>query len=129
MTREEARKILPVLQAFADGKPMQYKSEPTDDWTDLSDDLTPGLLTTYKYRVKSKDKCHPFNSKEECFEEMEEHIPFGWIKDSDSIYSITIIDKEGIYISDWENNIEFYSFIHALDVFTFADGKPFGFID
>lgn len=54
MTREEVKEILPMLQAFANGKTLQYKSEDFDEWIDMPDDIRVGLLEPDKYRIKSE---------------------------------------------------------------------------
>ena len=77
MTREEAKKeLLPIIQAFAEGKTIQYKFN--EGWLDL--DRLVVLRDTSKYRIKPEPKYRPFKSQEECWEEMHKHPDFGWIK-------------------------------------------------
>ena len=37
MTREEAKELLPIIQAFAEGKPIQDKIEGATDWVDTDE--------------------------------------------------------------------------------------------
>ncbi len=53
MTPEHAKKLLPVLQAFAEGKPVQFKGIHTQEWTDI---LWPSFSTDLEWRIKPKPK-------------------------------------------------------------------------
>ncbi len=128
MTKEEAKKLLPVIQAYTEGKEIQcaYLKGEQLVWEDCEN---PTWLDMYLYRVKPEkpeDKYRPFKSKEECWEEMKKHESFGWIKDVNSIYNITAMNNENIYLSDWEDEINTYSFTNALFLFTFMDDSKFG---
>ena len=61
-TREETKKLLPIIQAFVEGKTIQYKF--SEGWRDL-DGLTV-LSDTSKYRIKPEPKYRPFKNQEEC---------------------------------------------------------------
>ena len=37
MTREEIKELLPIMQAFAEGKPIQDKIEGVTDWVDTDE--------------------------------------------------------------------------------------------
>lgn len=77
MTREEARQMLPIIQAFAEGKTVQvlYPFSEDGEWSDEYDpDFNP---LNYKWRIKPESMYRPFKSKEECFEEMKKHESFG----------------------------------------------------
>ena len=80
MNRNQAKEILPFIQAFAEGKEIQQ----TDgyDWYDLDD---PDFMANgNSYRIKPGPKYRPFTNVEECWEEMLKHQPFGWIKDTEA---------------------------------------------
>lgn len=77
MTREEARKAAEVMLAYANGEKIEamdfggkYNSaeNPSFSWDKI------------KYRVKPKPTYRPFEDKEECWNEMLKHEPFGWVK-------------------------------------------------
>lgn len=127
MTVEEVKEILPIIQAFVDGKIIQYIG-PKGDWIDYTNPeyLSINFLSfSHNYRVKPEPKYRPFRTKEECLEEMLKHKPFGWIKYGESICNIHNIYSDSITISDYgelyshEFNI---SFVNS----TFVDGTPFG---
>ena len=120
MTREEAKQLLPIIQAFADGKNIQLLDE--CDWHDVYE--TDFYGNTDKYRIKPEPKYRPFRNVEECWQEMQKHQPFGWLKDTDTGGYIIIseLDDEDIEISG--NNG--WDYVGLMKCCTFADGTPFG---
>ena len=94
MTREEAKRLLPIIKAFADGKTLQYRVSPSiprpynrdvsylKEWFDLDEDKCDGFCCdgTINYRIKPETKYRPFKSQEECWNEMLKHHPLGYIK-------------------------------------------------
>lgn len=119
MTREQAKELLPIIQAFAEGKIIQFKNA-FGNWIDCD-----GALFNYPpkdYRIKSEPKYRPFKDKEECWEEMQKHQPFGWVKYKDAIISIIAQLSLSHVLFAGKN----YTFKEAKDEFTFADGTPFG---
>ena len=80
MTREEAKKMLPILVAFAEGKTIQSRCIKGDKslWYDDED---PSFDDDFEYRIKPEPKYRPFKDAEECWQEMLKHQPFGVVKD------------------------------------------------
>ena len=125
MNRQQAKELLPIIQAFAEGKTIQYRHGDVD-WVDVapynalsfSDDAS-------KYRIKSKSKYRPFNDAEECWQEMLKHQLFGWLKDDViQLYNIINIKTAGITVNNGISNCN-YSFKNVFNL-TFIDGTPFG---
>ena len=125
MTREEIKKMLPILQAFADGKTIESRYIKGDKslWyndEDLSFD------NDLEYRIKPEPKYYPFANVEECWNEMKKHQPFGWVKDNkDGHYALVtsvLTDEKEVYI-DGISGLNLYT---AINYYTFADGTPFG---
>ena len=121
MTREEAKQLIPIIQAYAEGKTIQFLNG--GKWYDVYE--TDFHQSPDIYRIKPEQKYRPFNSKEECWNEMMKHQPFGWIRNTDtqSLHNITSIgyNNHGICLDN--------SIMHldtAFNDFTFADGAPFG---
>ena len=124
MTREEAKEMLPIIQAWADGKIIQVREK--GRWVELCiDDFT---RSPDMYRIKPEPKYRPFKNQEECWTEMLKHQPFGWIRNNDTqrlcnIGSIgrnncgVVIDKSILY------------FDLAFNTCNFIDGTPFGIKD
>ena len=125
MTREEVKEMLPVLQAFADGKTIESRYIKGDKslWyndEDLSFD------NDLEYRIKPEPKYYPFANVEECWNEMKKHQPFGWVKDKkDGHYALitsVLTDEKEVYI-DGISGLTLYT---SIDYYTFADNTPFG---
>ena len=121
MTREEAKELLPIIKAFAEGKVIQCKNCITNEWRDFDEPAFNGLPDNY--RIKPEPKCRPFKSKEECWNEMHKHPDFGWVvaKDSKIMYHICVVGI-GYVVIDSMSPI----FSEAFADYEFTDGKPFG---
>ena len=119
MTREEIKNLLPVMQAFAEGKEIQSKTL-TGNWVDVTN---PDFDTTRCYRIKPEPTYRPFRNVEECWAEMQKHQPFGWIKNSYGHFEITGIKKEGVCFGVVNN---FHGYEYLFTDYLFADGTPFG---
>ena len=127
MEREEAKELLPIIQAFAEGKKIETRYD-IYDWTETE---VLHLESNKEYRIKSGPKYRPFKTQEECWTEMIKHQPFGFVASKDSIDYSGICrvfkDEKGISritftsnpYSDWDMDI-------AFDRINFADGTPFG---
>lgn len=131
MTREEAQELLPVIQAFAEGKKVEVKTLGSD-WEELADDEDANFDSEIEwYRTAPEPKYRPFRTKEECWQEMQKHQQFGWLKDEDDSHytAITFVDDDDE--GGDANNISIsgnngWSFEGVMGCFTFADGAPFG---
>ena len=121
MTREEAKEFLPIIQAFAEGKTILVQ-ENEGYWRDA--DVLHFNYDTCRYRIKPEPKYRPFNSAEECWQEMQKHQPFGWIAKGKKLYAIKAVECNTVFIDDDCENRSLLAFSN--DGFTFADGEPFG---
>lgn len=127
MTKEETRIAAKVMEAYADGKKIEYLTG-NHEWVDCP---TPIFnWNANKYRVKLESKYRPFKTQKECWNEMHNHPDFGWIMKKDNS-ELTLI--YGIYESMGKIWVKFSNdSFHDLDVtkifntYTFADGEPFG---
>lgn len=124
MTRENAKELLPIIQAFAEGKTIQVQED--IDWCYLGNDADFNLNPS-RYRIKPEPKYRPFKDAEECWQEMQKHQPFGWIKDKeDGHYTlITAINKTDVDQIALNGNTG-WLFCSISKFYTFADGAPFG---
>ena len=130
MTREQVKEWLPLLQAFANGEPIQALCN--NEWCDTKDD--PDIDPRFcKYRVKPKESYRPFTSCKECWKEMQKHVPFGWICRKNDTYHAHIeciaddpLKREPYNRIELYINNTSYSFPETFDYFTFVDGTPFG---
>ncbi len=124
MTREEAKKAAEVMIAYAEGKEIEYYSKASNEWKSCNNCYFnwEGDVK-YSYRIKTQPTYRPFANAEECWQEMQKHQPFGWVKskNNNDIYCLSAVEDCGIitYLGDWEYDL-------AEDRITFADGEPFG---
>ena len=129
MDRNQAKEFYPILQAFAEGKVIEFKTKPgtistsiPNEWTEMEEIR---FCSNVEYRIKPEPKYRPFKDAEECWQEMLKHQPFGWIKGKE--------DEYHTFITTVDNNDEMslsgnggWSFIGIMKYYTFADGTPFG---
>ena len=128
MTREELKKVMPILTAFVDGKTIQNYLRGSGKWIAVGEHLDMSDLFAWPsdYRIKPEPKYRPFKDAEECWNEMKKHQPFGWIKSKNdsTINKFMFIDslrKDEVSIS----NIDF-NYNDLVEYYIFADGAPFG---
>ena len=132
MTREEAKNLLPIIQAFAEGKDIQIRNITDDGWDDINNDSMSFCAKAEAYRIKPESMYRPFKTQEECWQEMLKHNEFGWVKSKtrDANKHISNIEKdiEGNvwFVAASFSGIEKYSPKQMLDYFVFMDGEPFG---
>lgn len=130
MTREEAKELLPIIQAFSEGKTIEIYSD--REWQDLIIGSIKFDCKPSCYRIKPEPKYRPFKTKEECWNEMLKHQPFGWLKSkkngrfhcigevswSDEFKTVNITLSTSESLSRSSDSV--------FDEYTFADGTPFG---
>lgn len=122
MDREHAKELLPIIQAFAEGKAIQSRYiNGSNIWLN---DNNLSFGDGVEYRIKPEPKYRPFANVEECWQEMQKHNPFAWIKyKTDNVYSFIVkVDKDYVYLAV----NEYWSFETLLKKYTFADDTPFG---
>ena len=126
MDKNQAKALLPIIQAFAEGKTIQYNCEKGNpQWIDVQpNERVDFSQHPSRYRIKPESKYRPFKNVEECWEEMLKHPPFGWIKDASVICNIVSIREDGIITNTNVGN-NWYDFESSFKL-TFADGTPFG---
>lgn len=125
MNREQAKELLPIIQAFAEGKTIQVKG-PDNRWYDYKNKTCKLNFNSdpQSYCIKPEPKYRPFKDAEECWQEMLKHKPFGWLKSkTNKNYSFILdVDEDSCHFVGDES----WSFADLLETETFADGTPFG---
>lgn len=134
MTREEAKDFYPILQAFAEGRVIECRTKPSslkgsdtpNGWTEMKNFE---FWNNTEYRIKPAPKYRPFLNAEECWQEMQKHQPFGWIRNKFNpngvIGTIIFLDNRKefrIFLDFGEGKRP----IDMMNSFIFADGTPFG---
>ena len=136
MNNKEVAKLIPVIQAFLEGKTIERKTrnwEFNKGWRDATqweetEELK--LRDTFVYRIKPEPepKYRPFANIEECWNEMQKHQPFGWIRSKDngnrSLITLMVSEKD-ISI----NGFSGLTMYELMEKFTFDDGAVFGILE
>lgn len=121
MRRKYTADCIKVMQAYVEGKQIQYKDD--EVWINIEN--PDWDWHNWEYRIKPEPKYRPFKNAQECLEEMKKHQPFGWVKDKYSFYPIEMIGTN--FSKGW---IKCYGiWMTPEQVFnkvTFLDGTPFG---
>ena len=128
LTREEAKEMLPIIQAWADGQTVDWY-DPAIGWRlsgfTMDFDKKPNF-----YRIKPEPKYRPFKTRKECWEEMHKHPDFGWVK-----VNVTGEYEQVVRVFDYcktelcfniANSDDDYTSEMMLNSYTFTDGTPFG---
>lgn len=128
MTKKEAKERAEVLLAFVEGKDIEYKLKGTMSWITChqirKDSSMSFNFEDYEYRIKKEPEFHPFENKEECYEEMLKHQPCGWVKCGNKFVNIFNADNIGVdYSSD--GDIDSLYYITAAPRLIFIDEAPF----
>ena len=130
MTRKEAKELLPIIRAFAEGKTIEIYNN--TEWQDLIIESIKFDCKPSCYRIKPEPRYRPFKTQGECWQEMLKHQPFGWLKSkkngsfhcigevlwSDEFKIVTIALSTSESLSRSSDSV--------FDEYTFADGTPFG---
>ena len=127
MDRNQAKEFYPILQAYAEGKVIECRTNPNvikrrdtpNDWTEMNEIE---FWNNAEYRIKPEPKYRPFANAEECWQEMQKHQPFGWVKEKHSDRYNLITEVNGLSIKVKEGCL----FTDSVKYYTFADGTPFG---
>lgn len=134
MDRNQAKEFYPIMQAYAEGKVIECRTKPSfiegtdvpNDWTEMKEIE---FWNNIEYRIKPDSKAEakyrPFANAEECWNEMQKHQPFGWVKDNET---------QSFFVCKAFGNLLFfigiedkpYNYNEVLRDYTFADGTPFG---
>lgn len=124
--RNEAKILVPIISAYAEGRILQYKEE--EGWRDIEDSEGLSINTIIKdaenYRIKPEPKYRPFKDAEECWAEMQKHQPFVWVKDKDTQKFLVCKALGKLFFIGIEDKP--YNYKEVLRDYTFADGTPFG---
>ena len=138
MINEQIKQLVAVLQAYVNGKTIQYydvdysfkiahpgERNFNNKWVDVDEDhiFKPDL---YDYRIKPAPKYRSFENSEECWQEMLKHQPFGWVKYNECYFSIVYIDDDHVVLADKDICSILLASEHSCKDITFADGIPFG---
>lgn len=132
MDRNKAKEFYPILQAYAEGKVIECRTKPDrlkgvvdipNKWTETKEI---GFWNGIEYRIKPDPKYRPFKDAEECWQEMQKHQPFGWLKGDKCFYNIVSVSNIDVSMANVSGDIIILNFSDVMEDNTFADGTPFG---
>lgn len=124
MNRKEAKQLLPIIKAYAEGKEIEglYKGTKSP-WFKIKDmDFNEGII----FRIKPEPKYRPFANAEECWQEMLKHQPFGWVSGNNCFYNIVSVSNIDVSMANVSGDIVILNFSDVIEDNTFADGATFG---
>ena len=130
MTRKEAKELLPIIQAYAEGKEIEIFID--GKWKIMANQNQDFGCGPSSYRIKPEPKYRPFKTQEECWNEMLKHQPFGWVKSKDKGYFRLIglvqfeSEFEDVMITFATSENLARSSHSIYENYTFTDGTPFG---
>ena len=132
MDRNQAKAFYPILQAFAEGKVIETRTDPNvvgkglkdmNYWTEMNEIEH---WNNIQYRVKPEPICRPFANAKECWQEMQKHQPFGWVKRKGNEHYSLITDVDDIKYGISLNERSGFDMDYVWVNYTFVDGTQFG---
>ena len=125
MDKEKTKDLIKIMQASLKGEVVECRSlNQSSGWFAHSGDE----WNTFKfeYRIKPKPQYRPFKDIDECWAEMKNHQPFGWVKINGDY--VNIIKLDHVNPSFYAETVWFQVCRDEIlkDDVTFADGTPFG---
>lgn len=123
MTREDAKQLLPIIKAYAEGKEIEIFNKTKRMW--ITAILPLFNCDSSSYRIKPESKYRPFKNAEECWQEMLKHQPFGWVKMKDTESGYYILKGIANQVVIGLNETPF-SYKKVFEDYIFADSIPFG---
>lgn len=123
MTREETKKAIEIMQAYVDGKEIEYYYSGSEKWK-KSCDPSWIFFNGFKYRIKSEPKYRPYANAEEMDKAIQEHG--SWVKNKATGLRRQIASYcDRVFLS---GNSDDYYYDDMLKLYTWQDGTPCGII-
>lgn len=138
MTKEEAKQLLPIIQALAEGKVIECRAkigrlkgvvDIPNKWTETKEIW---CINSLEYRIKPEQepKYRPFKNAEECWQEMQKHQPFGWVRDKSwGIYDMIVRVTDSGILFNGSALQDITAYDCSFEKTSFADGTPFGILE
>ena len=119
MTKGEIKVYFPYLKALAEDKEIQC--DISGEWKDIEE--ISFSIGAEHYRVRPESEYRPFETLDECWNEMLQHQPFGWIKNNvGNLFNIiAMYNNNTVKLNECYNN--YYELFKGCK---FIDGTPFG---
>lgn len=118
MTREEARKMLPIIKAWTEGREVEYNGG--SGWVLLAGDDIQLDVPAEHYRVVPRYR--PFKDNKECMKALQEHGPL-IDRTTGATCFVSILLDNYFYVNGEEEKITYEK---GFKRFVFSDVEPFG---
>ena len=118
MTREEAKKMLPIIKAWAEGREVEYNDDGL--WMRIEGDYIELDVPAEWYRVVPRYR--PFRDNRECMKALQEHGPLIGRMTGATCFVSVLLDSY-FYINGEAEKI---TYDDGFNRFIFKDGEPFG---
>ena len=121
MNRNRAKYLTPIIQAFSNGKIIEYKSSSSNGWSTMNGDEFVILNNNYDYRIKTEPKLVPFT-----FEDNKE-FKDKWVKSKSgkALQRIVQVGLDSVLLVYGSNPFR-YTYEELLEKYVFEDGSPCG---
>ena len=138
MIKEEAKQLLPIIQAIAEGKVIECRAkigrlkgvvDIPNKWTETNEIW---CVNSLEYRIKPEQepKYRPFKNAEECWQEMQKHQPVGWVRDKSwGIYDMIVRVTDSGILFNGSALKDITAYDCPFEKTSFADGTPFGILE
>ena len=120
MDRKLASEIMPIIQAYSEGKVIEMST--LLGWV-KQDDLNIDLLIANPnmFRIQPMITYRPFKDGDECWNEMFRHQPFGWINKMEKGQikgrsSIEIVREDGVVLRLENGSTMHFDFKNLTDI-------------
>lgn len=123
MDRNQAKELLPIIQAFSEGKEIEYFDKGDCKWRTC---IELDFYYNVEYRIKHEPTWIPFTYSNTCLKEIRKHHPNGWVKEKESGKLTAIVSVSQAGVSFLGKNGCVKDFSRVFKEYTFADGTPFG---
>ena len=128
MNREQAKRVLPILTAYVEGKAIQYY-EGEERWREIGTINNSNLfMFPESYRIKPEPTYRPFKDGAECWETVQKD-GFDWVKINGDPTNLSVgiaeVNESNVVLSGSLSE-EPLGYEEAFEKLTFVDGTPFG---
>lgn len=119
MNVQQAQKLKPIIDAFAQKLPIQFREREGMSWVDIKE-IDPEIPADC-YRVKPEALLRPYESADEAFQEAQKHN--FWVLAGDCYFQVTgITDREQIFLGGDDSVTGGHTF-EEFSGFRWADDK------
>ena len=125
MTNKE---IIEVVKAHSQGKIIQFRDKNVNTvWTTCANNDPSWDFSRTDFRAKPEKCIRAYKDRDECWNDMLKHEPFGWVKRNDEIFCVLSVNEGCIEGSGFF--IGFDRAINKEDMVYYIDGSPFGIVE